>query len=95
MALGLETGTVNLQDFDGYVETMEAASRVYDKFRERYGTARCHMIQERLFGRKIDFFNDEDAAWWYENNGLDKCPGVCAVAARLAAQEIFGIRDEG
>lgn len=93
MAVGLETGTTRLDDFDGYVETMGAASSIFDRFKERYGTVKCMEIQERLFGRSIDFFKDEDAEWWYRNEGLDKCPGVCAVAARLAAEELFKIRE--
>jgi len=95
MAVGLETGTTRLDDFDGYVETMGAASSIFDRFKERYGTVKCTEIQMRLFGRSIDFFKDEDAEWWYRNEGLDKCPGVCAVAARLAAEELFKIRGEG
>ena len=92
MAIGLETGTERLSDFKGYVNTMKAASDLFDDFREGFGTVKCFEIQEKLFGRKIDFFKDEDAEWWYENEGLDKCPGVCAVAARLAAEELFKIR---
>jgi len=71
---------------------MGAASKVFERFREMYGTVKCFEIQEKLFGRSIDFFKDEDAEWWYENGGLDKCPGVCAVAARLAAEELFRLR---
>ncbi|MBD3205063.1 hypothetical protein GF319_01815 [Candidatus Bathyarchaeota archaeon] len=93
MAVGLETGTERLDDFEGYVNTMKSASNLFDKFREEYGTVKCFEIQERLFGRKIDFFKDEDAEWWYENEGLDKCPGVCAVAAKLAAEELFKLRE--
>ena len=92
MAIGLETGTESLQDFNGYVNTMRSASRVFDDFREIYGTVKCFEIQEQLFGRKIDFFKDEDAEWWYTNDGLDKCPAVCAVAAKLAAEELFMMR---
>jgi C_GCAxxG_C_C family probable redox protein len=95
MAVGLEKGTTRLDDFDGYVDTMEAASCIFDRFKEKYGTVKCMEIQERLFGRSIDFFKDEDAEWWYRNEGLDKCPGVCAVAARLAAEELFDIRGGG
>ena len=93
MAVGLEMGTESLHDFSGYVTTMGAASKVFDRFREMYGTVKCFEIQEKLFGRGIDFFKDEDAEWWYENGGLDKCPGVCAVAARLAAEELFRLRE--
>jgi C_GCAxxG_C_C family probable redox protein len=92
MVIGLETGTESLHDFEGYITTMRSASRVFENFRWRYGTVKCFEIQEQLFGRKIDFFKDEDAEWWYKNEGLDKCPGVCAVAARLVAEELFKIR---
>ena len=34
----------------------------------------------------------EDAEGWYENGVLDKCLGVCAVAARLATEELFGLK---
>jgi C_GCAxxG_C_C family probable redox protein len=91
-ALGLEMGTERLDDFDGYVDTMSSASRIFDRFKETYDTVKCSEIQEKLFGRSINFFNTEEAEWWYENNGLDKCPGVCAVAARYAAEEILGQR---
>lgn len=93
MAIGLETGTERLNDFEGYVNTMKGASQVFDLFKEKYGTVKCFEIQQQLFGRKINFFNDEEAEWWYENDGLDKCPGVCAAAARLAAEELFRIRN--
>lgn len=93
MGLGLEMGTVNLNDFDGYVDTMKAASNIFDRFKEKYGTVKCSEIQEKLFGRSINFFKDEEAEWWYENNGLDKCPGVCAVAARMTAEELYSIRE--
>ncbi len=93
MALGLVRGTERLDDFDGYVDTMEAASWVFDRFRDEYGTVKCSEIQEKLLGRSIDFFKVEDAEWWYENGGLDVCPGVCAVAARIAAKEILKLHE--
>jgi C_GCAxxG_C_C family probable redox protein len=94
VALGLETGTERLYDFEGYVKTMEAASRLFDNFKKNYGTVKCFEIQENLFGRQINFFNEKDAEWCYENDGLDKCPGVCAFAARIAGEELFRIRGE-
>jgi len=94
MATGLEAGTKRLNDFNGYVETMELASRVFDRFKNKYGTTTCHEIQENLFGRKIDFFKEEDAEWWYKNDGLNKCPSVCATAARICAEEIFNLHEK-
>ena len=94
LALGLEKGTTRLNDFEGYVDTMGAASRVFDRFREQYGTVKCFEIQEKLLGRSVDFFKAEDAEWWYRNGGLDTCPGVCAVAARMCGEEILRLREE-
>ena len=89
MAVGLAKGTERLDDFDGYVGTMKTASEVFERFKGHYGTVKCFEIQEKLFGRRIDFFKAEDAEWWYEHGGLDKCPGVCAVAARIGGEEIL------
>lgn len=93
MALGLEGGTEQLDDFGGYVETMVHASNIFDKFKKKYGTVKCFEIQEQVLGRRVDFFIDGDAEWWYEHGGLDKCPGVCSVAARIAAEEIMELRE--
>jgi len=86
---GALLGALQALDFDGYVDTMSSASRVFDKFKNKFGTVKCSEIQEKLFGRSINFFNSDEAEWWYEHNGLDKCPGVCAVAAGYAAEEIL------
>ena len=92
LAIGLVKGTERLDDFGGYVETMEVAVKVFEEFKEHYGTVKCFEIQEKLFGRHIDFFNPEDSEWWYRNEGLDKCLGVCAVAARMGAEAIINLR---
>jgi len=44
-------------------------------------------------GRHYDFKKDEDGIAWYKDGGLDKCPIVCADAARLAAEIILDLQD--
>ena len=78
-----------MDDAKGYVRAMKAAVEVFDRFKSNYGTVRCFEIQEKLFGRHHDFFNPEDAEAWYKDDGLDKCPSVCAVAARIGAEAIL------
>lgn len=94
MAVGLIAGTDRLDDAEGYVKGMRAAVRVFDRFRNHYGTVKCFEIQQKLLGRHYDFFNSEDAEAWYRDGGLDKCPGVCAVAARIGAEVIIDLRSE-
>jgi len=52
------------------------------KFRKKY----------KVLGRHYDFKNEEDGAAWYKDGGLDKCPMVCATAARLAAEIILDLQ---
>ncbi|MEA2089670.1 MAG: C-GCAxxG-C-C family protein [Thermoproteota archaeon] len=92
MAVGLVTGGEHLDDAEGYVRAMEAAVEVFDRFKENYGTVKCFEIQENLFGRHYDFFNPEDTEAGYKDDGLDKCPGVCATAARIGAEVILELR---
>jgi C_GCAxxG_C_C family probable redox protein len=92
MAVGLVTGAERLDDAEGYVKAMKAAVEVFDRFKNNYGTVKCFEIQEKLLGRYYDFFNSEDAEAWHKDGGLDKCPGVCAVAARIGAEVILELR---
>jgi C_GCAxxG_C_C family probable redox protein len=94
MAVGLVAGAERLDDAEGYVRAMKVAAEVFDRFKKEYGTVKCFEIQEKLFGRHYDFFNPEDAEAWYRDGGLDKCPGVCAVAARIGAEVIFEFRKQ-
>lgn len=64
MAVGLVAGTDRLDDAEGYVEAMEAAAKVFDRFKNHYGAVKCFRIQQKLFGRHYDFFNPEDAEAW-------------------------------
>ena len=94
MAVGLVVGSERLDDAEGYVKAMEVAAKVFDRFKDNYGTVRCFEIQEKLFGRHYDFSSSEDAEAWYKDGGLDKCPSVCAVSARIGAETIFELRKQ-
>jgi len=92
MAIGLVTGSEKMEEFDAYVRTMEYSYKLYNRFKEKYATTRCFEIQEKVLGRHYDFKNEKDGAAWYKDGGLDKCPMVCATAARLAAEIILDLQ---
>lgn len=92
MAIGLVIGSEKLEDFDTYKRVMENSYKLYNRFKEKYDTTRCFEIQEKVLGRHYDFKNKEDGATWYKDGGLDKCPMVCATAARLAAEIILDLQ---
>jgi len=92
MAIGLVIGSEKLEDFDAYKKVMENSCKLYNKFKEKYNTTRCFEIQEKVLGKHYDFKNKEDGAAWYKDGGLDKCPMVCATAARFAAEIILDLQ---
>lgn len=93
MAIGLVVGSEKLDDFESYKKSMENSYKLYNKFKEYYGgTVRCFEIQEKVLGRHYDFKNSEDSVQWYKDGGLDKCPMVCATAARLTAEIILNLK---
>ncbi|MEM3704029.1 MAG: C-GCAxxG-C-C family protein [Candidatus Bathyarchaeia archaeon] len=92
MGVGLVAGTEHLDDFENYVKAMEAARKVFENFKKHFGTVKCTEIQEKVLGRSYDFFKEEDREAWYKDGGLDACPGVCAIAARTAAEIILELR---
>jgi len=73
------------------VRTMEYSYKLYNSFKEKYGTTCCFEIQKKVLGRHYDFKNEKDGAAWYKDGGLDKCPMVCATAAKLAAEIILDL----
>jgi C_GCAxxG_C_C family probable redox protein len=93
MAIGLATGSEKLEEFDAYKKSMENSYKLYNRFREIYSTTRCFEIQEKVLGRHYDFKKEEDGIAWYKDGGLDKCPMVCATAARLAAEIILDLKE--
>lgn len=94
MALGLEFGSEDMSLFDRYDDTMRLSRDLFCAFTDRYGTATCAEIQEKLFGRRYDFFNEGDREAWYKDGGLQKCPSLCAAAAGLAAEIILDYREK-
>jgi C_GCAxxG_C_C family probable redox protein len=92
MALGLEFGSEDMSLFQRYADTMQISRELFIKFQDRYGTVKCAEIQEKLLGRRYNFYKEEDRESWYREGGLEKCPGVCAEAAGLAAEIILNHR---
>lgn len=95
MAIGLVLGRKDLADIQAYRDTMAASYQMYDRFKEEMGGTTCFEIQKKLFGRSFDFKRDEDAEEWYKAGGLEKCPLVCGVAARIAADIIIDLLAAG
>jgi C_GCAxxG_C_C family probable redox protein len=91
MAIGLVLGREQLHDIKAYRDAMKASYNMYHRFKQEVGGTICFDIQESLFGRTFDFKLDEQAEDWYAAGGLEKCPMVCGIAARIAADIIISL----
>lgn len=89
MVIGLVLGREELENIQAYRDTMEASYKLYYRFKEELESTICFEIQKSLLGRSFDFKIDEEAEGWYKAGGLEKCPMVCAIAARIAADIIL------
>jgi C_GCAxxG_C_C family probable redox protein len=92
MAIGLVLGRERLEDIQAYRDTMAASYEMYDRFKEEVGSTVCFEIQTMLLGRSFDFKVEADAEEWYKTGGLEKCPMVCGIAARIAADIILDLQ---
>ena len=92
MAIGLVVGHEELEDIQAYRDTMEASYEMYNRFKEELGGTICFEIQKTHLGRCFDFKREEESEAWYEAGGLEKCPMVCAVAARIATDIILNLK---
>ena len=89
MAAGVARMGEDLADFDAYVETMSMGVEMFNRFKEMMGSVKCFDIQEKLLGRRFDFFKEDDREAWYTGGGIEVCPWVCGEAARIAADVIL------
>jgi C_GCAxxG_C_C family probable redox protein len=92
MAIGLVLGKEDLSDIQAYRDTMQASYEMYRRFKEEFKSTICFEIQRELLGRSFDFKRDDEAEEWYKAGGLEKCPMVCAIAARIAADIILTLK---
>lgn len=69
-------------DTDGKrFDSFRLAKELVNRFESEYGSAACCKIQEKIIGRSYDIWTERDeflAAGGHD----DKCPSVCANAAR-------------
>ncbi len=91
--LGLKFGSPDLARFDAYEKALGLSRELFRRFLDFYGTVNCTEIQTAQLGRKYNFTRIEDRDAWYKDGGLDVCPRVCAVAARLACEIFFENND--
>ncbi len=94
MFVGMLHGRRRLErtsESEDYSKCMDLAIKIYDEFKQTYGSVRCKDIHLRLFGRVYDLRNSEDLKVFAESGAMNKCADVMAKAAEIAAKHIIKI----
>jgi len=94
MAVSLVYGRDRLEEStvsSGYLKTMELSIRLYEEFREEFGSVKCHDIRKKLFGRSSNLRVEEDRRRFVEVGAYGPlgCPQVVRKATMLAAKIIL------
>jgi C_GCAxxG_C_C family probable redox protein len=105
MAFGLVIGREKMEDTEIYRKSMEPARKIQRRFKEELKrqlqfkenlkTSLCKEIQKNIYGRSFDMNDRKDYQAFLDAGGHGDlgCPRVCAIAAQVAAEEIFKIRN--
>ena len=101
MALGLAVGRERMEDTQQYHEAMVPAAELSRRFQQelqaQFGfsaaleTTLCRDIQARIYGRAFDLADPAGLRAFLDAGGHspEGCPKVCAVAARVAAEQLM------
>lgn len=63
---------------------------IQGKFEEKYGAINCRSVQEKIFGRSYNFFDENDVDQFMKDGGHeDKCPDVVGSVAMWLAEALW------
>jgi C_GCAxxG_C_C family probable redox protein len=96
LAIGTLVGRERLEDGEQLARSLEPADRVYMLFKEKIGHTLCYEIHKIRYGKVYRFFIPEEKEAFVNEGGHSRkgCPEVCGIAARIAADIIFGIKKD-
>ncbi len=92
MAVGQVYGRDRLEittESTNYSKAMKVGAKIFEEFKDHYGSVRCKDIQVKLFGRYYDVKSPEEYREFLNSGAAHKCGGVCKVAARIAVKKIM------
>jgi len=81
----------NFNDPEGNLnKTIDAVTKLHDRFIKKYGTAICRDIHMKLFGRYYYSHDEDDWAKFEKAGGHTKiCPDVVGKAARWIVEIMY------
>lgn len=88
MALGLEFGRDDLDDWRGYIRSLPSARRFCMSFEEENGSTACSSILIKKLGRNYDLADRAEAQEYASVGGPQVCSELIIRAVKIAAETI-------
>jgi C_GCAxxG_C_C family probable redox protein len=97
LAIGCQAGRERLEDVSRLRASFVPGTEMYLRFQEAVGHTLCAEIHRRKFGRHYPLYDPAELKAFHEagGHGPDGCPQVCAGAARIAADILLRLREDG
>jgi len=63
--------------------------KLHDKYVEKYGSCRCHNVQESLLGRTYNLWDPDDLKDAFQSGMMEHCSKLVGTIAKLATEIIL------
>lgn len=80
------------KDFGDMYKPMESyrlVKKLHDQYVEKYGSCRCHNVQESLVGRTYDLWDPNDLKAAFKSDMMEHCSKLVGTIAKLATEIIL------
>ncbi|MBI4286367.1 MAG: C-GCAxxG-C-C family protein [Chloroflexi bacterium] len=95
LAVGLVTASTDMKDEVTSLNAMVAGFRLYHRFEKAMAGSRCRELQTARFGRFYNLADPADFEMFGQAGGYMVCSDIAGKAARLAAEFILELWEEG
>ena len=92
MAIGLAYGRDELESIEtseAFAEALERGGRMCDRFKDEFGSLRCHDVQQAIFGRSWDLRDPEEKNDFLSRDEVDKCSDLVIKKTVCIAAEVI------
>lgn len=82
----------DLKDFGDMYKPMKSytlVKKLLDKYVEKYGSCRCHDVQESLVGRTYNLWDPDELKAAFESDMMKHCSNLVGTISRLATEIIL------
>lgn len=95
MAVGLAIAPDDLEDREGFLNTLTAGFRFHRRFQKHFGETTCRGLQNARLGAFYSMANPDEYKKFVELGGYEACSRIVGAASRLAAEYLLELHDRG